>query len=291
MRLPNATPRTPLEFADCIWSDYSGGFLTVCFKHPDPEKSFRHFWNERKFFRDLAGKASTLAKDGDVYFGLASYQNQNRELQSVKHLNWLFADIDGNSLGTDTPKPTIVTETSSGRRQVLWALEGNPSPVEVENRTAAIAAYCGLTNAAIKANQIIRVAGTPNHKPGRNNCVVYIEAYRPHAIYKLEDFAHLASPTVSNTSAPVTLISPSEAYALWFGAYQKLSPRIKRLAYCQDVEKPNGKQYFSASEATLSQDIASVYLYLPWQRTLRQRGLVGVAPHVAACGAHRAAVA
>jgi hypothetical protein len=253
MELPRNTPRTPLDFADVIWADYSSGYLTVALKPTDSNKNFQILWGKTHSLYKFAKDAAFLAKDNDVYFGISCYQRKSRNLESVKNCNWLWADLDQNVLSGDVPNPTIVTATSSGRTQALWAIKEKTSVGAIENTVRAIAFASGLDNAAVKANQVLRVPGTTNHKQGRENWRVYIENYCPDALYEMEDFSHLTpAPTSLSETALVTLISMQDAYELWHPAYDKLSPRMKRVAYCHPEAKPNGKEYKSASEGDMA---------------------------------------
>jgi hypothetical protein len=254
MELPRNTPRTPADFADVIWGDYASGYLTVALKPTDSNKNFQILWGKAHSLYKFAKDAAFFAKDNDVYFGISCYQRKSRNLESVKNCNWLWADLDDHALSSDVPLPTILVETSSNRRQALWAIKEETSVGAIEDAVRAIAFASGLGNEAVKANQVLRVPGTTNHKQGRENWRVYIEDYYPDALYEMKDFSHLApAPTSLSETALVTLISMQEAYELWFGAYHQLSLRMKRVAYCHpEITKLNGKQYKSASEGDMA---------------------------------------
>lgn len=249
MTFPTSTPRTPQEFADFLWSPYAKGNVAVASCNV-LSKDFHHYWSSVDTTHRLMADAAHLAQHSDVYFSVAAFLNKKRTCEEVQRLKWLWADLDDHAIASDIPNPTLLMQTSSGRAQALWYLAGIPDADAVEERVRAIAAACDLGNAAVAANQVLRVPGTINHKPERNGYLVRVEEYRPGAVYRLEDFAHLAAGSVPlSGTGTVKLISSGEAFALWPEAYRKLSYPKRNLAFCHDVLKANGTAYKSPSEA------------------------------------------
>jgi biotin operon repressor len=243
------TPRTPQDFGDLLWSGYSRGYVAVASCSNDLTNDFHHRWSTLSASYGLMNDAMSLSRHRDVYFPVASFKNKQRKCDEVQTLKWLWADLDGHPLTGDIPEPTLLTQTSAGRFQALWRLAGNPDTEAVEERVRAIAFSCDLGNETVSANQILRIPGTINHKPDRNNYLVRVEEYRPKAKYRLEDFAHLApGPVPLGKVEGVDLISPEESFSLWHGAYHKLSRPMRYLAYRNEVVKADGKAYTSPSE-------------------------------------------
>lgn len=104
----------------------------------------------------------------------------------------------------EVPKPNYVLNTSPGKYQVIWKMEG-ASPEEAESLQQAMAEQFGTDPAATDSTRVLRLPGFVNRK--------YEEGFQVQAevdattVYHLRDFKIDAEPTDSGRHVDQTLRS------------------------------------------------------------------------------------
>ncbi len=109
----------------------------------------------------------------DIYIGMntlkpGSYSRTKQDIETIRHL---YADLDYDGPralaaienSELVPKPNFVLETSPGKYQVVWKVEGI-KPEEGENFQQAIAYEFGADPAATDSARVLRLPGFANKK-------------------------------------------------------------------------------------------------------------------------------
>jgi hypothetical protein len=109
----------------------------------------------------------------DIYIGMntlkpGSYSRTKQDIETIRHL---YADLDydgPHALAAIenselVPKPNFVLETSPGKYQVVWQVEGI-KPEEAEHFQQAIAYEFGADPAATDSARVLRLPGFANKK-------------------------------------------------------------------------------------------------------------------------------
>lgn len=99
----------------------------------------------------------------DIYFCPLPFLGKRRAKNLVKPLNLLWSDIDeGNP---NKVKPTILWESSPGRLQGIWFLDGKKMhPEDASDLNKQLTYYIGADKGGWDLTQVLRVPGTKNHK-------------------------------------------------------------------------------------------------------------------------------
>ena len=109
-------------------------------------------------------------KTGSVWFSPNLFGSESRTKEASLILNVAAADADTCVSDNFRLLPSIVVETSPGRFQVYWQLEGNNESAEVaklNRRIAQVHKDQGCDTAFVNQAKLMRVPGTSNHKhPG-----------------------------------------------------------------------------------------------------------------------------
>jgi hypothetical protein len=109
----------------------------------------------------------------DIYIGMntlkpGSYSRTKQDIETIRHL---YADLDYDGPralaaieNSDlVPKPSFVLETSPGKYQVVWKVEGI-KPEESENVQQAMAYEFGADPATTDSARVLRLPGFANKK-------------------------------------------------------------------------------------------------------------------------------
>jgi RepB DNA-primase from phage plasmid len=109
----------------------------------------------------------------DIYIGMntlkpGSYSRTKQDIEAIRHL---YADLDYDGPqalaaienSELVPKPNFVLDTSPGKYQVVWQVEGI-KPEEAENFQQAIAYEFGTDPAATDSARVLRLPGFANKK-------------------------------------------------------------------------------------------------------------------------------
>ena len=158
------------------------------------------------------------AHGSDVYLSLNTFRDhaQGRTKADLKEIRHLYLDIDHQGperlaavLGDDTvPTPNYVLNTSAGKFQVVWRVEGF-GPEEAENTLRALAQRFGGDPAAADSTRVFRLPGFSNKKYEQDFQVTIRSEAPPDLVYRPEDFRvpspdrEQSSPTSSATREPV----------------------------------------------------------------------------------------
>lgn len=113
------------------------------------------------------------AHGGNIYVGMNPLKPdaRGRTKQDIAVVRHVYLDLDTNGsetlarIQTDTnlPKPSYVLNTSRGKYQVIWRVEGfAPEAAERLQRVMAIA--YGADRAATDVTRVLRIPGFNNHK-------------------------------------------------------------------------------------------------------------------------------
>ncbi|MCA1668701.1 MAG: RepB family DNA primase, partial [Thermomicrobia bacterium] len=243
------TPRTPSEFVDFLWGGYTGGrhgHFAAAYRPADGAGAFQHRWYRQRQAYHGAAEIASLARHGDTYLAVGQFRRKARTRDAVDELRWVWADLDAHALAPSIPPPTLLMETSPGRTQALWALRGSPPVETVEEYVRRIAAACGLENAAVAANQILRIPGTTNHgaRKARPDALVQVVDYRAGAIYRLDEFAHLPPGVAPVRAVGVLLLASREASMEALARVRpRLTARTRALSAGADVPARCGTPY------------------------------------------------
>jgi hypothetical protein len=109
----------------------------------------------------------------DIYIGMntlkpGAYSRTKQDIETIRHL---YADLDYDGLralaaiqnSELVPKPNFVLETSPGKYQVVWKVQGI-KPEEAENVQQAIAYEFGADLAATDSARVLRLPSFANKK-------------------------------------------------------------------------------------------------------------------------------
>ncbi|MHB8484573.1 MAG: DNA-primase RepB domain-containing protein [Candidatus Acidiferrales bacterium] len=151
----------------------------------------------------------------DIYIGMNALREgacsrTKQDIQTIRHV-YLDIDYEGEMAlaaiqkSDEVPKPNYVLNTSPGKYQVIWKMEG-ASPEEAESLQQAMAEQFGTDPAATDSTRVLRLPGFVNRKYEEE---FHVEA-EVHAttVYHLQDFKIDAEPTDSGRHVDQTLRSP-----------------------------------------------------------------------------------
>lgn len=103
------------------------------------------------------------SQEYDLYFSPLPFKNKRRKSASVRAVNLLWSDIDeGNPKKL---KPTILWESSPGRLQGLWIMDGEAMhPEDAVQLNQALTYLLGADKGCWDLARVLRIPGTHNHK-------------------------------------------------------------------------------------------------------------------------------
>lgn len=162
----------------------------------------------------------------DCFFSCALFAGQQRvEAQAVTY-PFLYADLDTGTLTANVPRPTIILESSPGRRQAFWKLHKPTTREIATSLNRRIAAACSADMSGWDATQVLRMPGLPNHK--YDGACSRIEAMTDRT-YDTEDFTPL--PEIRAVApADIELSGGADGMVAWRAAWPYLSRRMRALA-------------------------------------------------------------
>jgi len=151
----------------------------------------------------------------DIYIGMNALREgacsrTKQDIQTIRHV-YLDIDYEGEMAlaaiqkSDEVPKPNYVLNTSPGKYQVIWKMEG-ASPEEAESLQQAMAEQFGTDPAATDSTRVLRLPDFVNKKYEKE---FHVQA-EVHAttVYHLRDFKIDAEPTDSGRHVDQTLSSP-----------------------------------------------------------------------------------
>jgi RepB DNA-primase from phage plasmid len=194
----------------------------------------------------------------------------NRTKQSLKEIRHVYLDIDREGdqaievirASLDIPTPNFVLNTSPGKYQVVWRIEG-ANLQEAEALLHNMANHFGGDLAATDAARVLRLPGFANRKLAVEFVVQTVQA--TDQIYSLKDF-HIPqdSPEAPRNVGDSVRTHPSAGHRSqserdWAYAMRALSrgdnPEtvIQRIADFRADDKPN-PEYYARLTVTKAQD-------------------------------------
>ncbi|HEV2380794.1 MAG TPA: DNA-primase RepB domain-containing protein [Terriglobia bacterium] len=137
------------------------------------------------------------AHGSNVYMSLNTFRDhaQGRTKADLKEIRHLYLDIDHQGperlaavLSDDTvPTPNYVLNTSPGKFQVVWRVEGF-GPDEAESALRALVQRFGGDPAATDSTRVFRLPGFSNKKYEQDFPVTIRSEAPPNHVYRPEDF-------------------------------------------------------------------------------------------------------
>ena len=154
----------------------------------------------------------------EVYLGMnpVKAESRSRTKQDIAEIRHLYLDFDDNGTAAlasllrrdDLPKPNYLVNTSPGRWQAVWKVEGF-SIDEAERLMRHLVRETGADPAATDASRVLRLPGFLSHKHG-SPFLVGVES-RAMETYRREHF-------------PACAIEPEDGRAIPAGASRKRLP-------------------------------------------------------------------
>lgn len=137
----------------------------------------------------------------DIYIGMntlkdGAYSRTKRDIHEIRHV-YLDLDYRGPDAlkaiqnSDEIPKPNFVLDTSPGKHQVVWKVEG-VTPQEAEDLQQRMAHEFGADIAATDASRVLRLPGFSNRKYG-SECEVRVTKHSDQT-YNLRDFKIASGP-------------------------------------------------------------------------------------------------
>ncbi len=158
----------------------------------------------------------TNAHGSDVYMSLNTLRDHahGRTKADLKEIRHLYLNIDHQGperlaavLSDDTvPTPNYVFNTSPGKFQVSWRVEGLGRD-EAENALRALALRFGGDPAATDSTRVFRLPGFSNKKYEQDFQVTIRGEAPPNLVYRAEDFS---APSLDHDQSPRIAPAPRE---------------------------------------------------------------------------------
>lgn len=222
------------EFLQALFGDQRRGTLFLSGGHRQGERI--PDWRDTPY--DVARTAlAKIAIDAlrrgateEAYFSCALFAGTKRaEAQAIAY-PFLYADVDRGTISPQIGVPTILLESSPGRRQAFWKLHKAVEREIATDLNRRVAAACSADMSGWDSTQVLRLPGLPNHKyPG---VVSRVETFTGRT-YDVEDFRHLPPPK-HVIPATITLAGGADSMAAWKGAYPYLSRKMRAVASGDD---------------------------------------------------------
>ena len=131
----------------------------------------------------------------DIFIGMNPVRegSRNRTKEQIHEIRHAYLDLDeeaGASLQAirtsgDVPPPNFVLDTSPGKHQVVWRVEGLDTH-QAENLLRALASQYGGDPAATDISRLLRLPGFTNRK--YNEAFVVRAHHETDSVYHLQDF-------------------------------------------------------------------------------------------------------
>jgi hypothetical protein len=139
----------------------------------------------------------------DIYYCPNPFSGPRRRAAFANGTRYSWSDIDKADPGAFRPRPSVLWETSEGSYQGLWVWkDAVPVPI-AKQRSKNLWKLYGGDAGACSVTKILRVPGTINHKPGRDNAFVRLLHFdlTPRAIPKrIADLSKMAKETGNNAT-------------------------------------------------------------------------------------------
>jgi RepB DNA-primase from phage plasmid len=133
----------------------------------------------------------------DVFLGMNPLKDRatNRTKSSVKEIRHVYLDLDENALASlqairdsaDVPAPNFVLDTSPGKQQVVWKIEGIDQD-QAESLLRSLANRFGGDPAATDSTRVLRMPGFANRKYTLEEDFIVRVRQESDQVYHLRDF-------------------------------------------------------------------------------------------------------
>jgi hypothetical protein len=209
----------------------------------------------------------------DIFIGMNPVRegSRSRTKEQIREIRHTYLDLDeeaGASLHAirtsgDVPPPNFILDTSPGKHQVVWRVEGFDTN-QAETQLRALASQYGGDSAATDISRLLRLPGFANRK--YNDAFVVRVHHETEAVYHLQDFhlqedspessRHIGDSQMSSRRIPTGHRSQSEAD--WAYAKRALARGddaeiiIQRIADYRADEK-NDPNYYARHTVTKAQ--------------------------------------
>ena len=132
----------------------------------------------------------------DAFIGMNPIKNDShsRTKESIKEIRHVYLDLDTNAAealqsirkSAQVPTPNFVLDTSPGKHQVVWKIDGVDQE-RAESLLRAMANQFGGDPAATDSTRVLRLPGFVNHKYRNQEFVVQVHLETT-MIYSVRDF-------------------------------------------------------------------------------------------------------
>jgi hypothetical protein len=139
----------------------------------------------------------------DVYYCPQLFHSQSRRKDNCKVAPSIWADLDTCGPDQLEEAPSLLVESSPGRFQALWVVDGGLEPTkasEISKRLAYKYAEQGADRSGWDISQLLRVPGTINYKyidTDRGRVEVEV-VNTPRAVYRADEFDDLPRVTLAD---------------------------------------------------------------------------------------------
>jgi hypothetical protein len=148
----------------------------------------------------------------DIYIGMntlkeGAYSRTKRDISEIRHV-YLDLDYGGSEAlkaiqnSEEVPKPNFVLDTSPGKHQVVWKVEG-ATPREAEDLQQRMAHEFGADIAATDASRVLRLPGFKNRKYNAE-CIVRVTKHSDKT-HHLRDFKVASGPAKGDRTPELRL--------------------------------------------------------------------------------------
>ena len=131
----------------------------------------------------------------DIFIGMNPMKDgiPNRTKENVREIRHAYLDLDEDASASlhalrtsgDAPSPNFVLDTSPGKHQVVWRVEGLDQE-QAESLLRALANQFGGDPAATDVSRVLRLPGFTNRK--YNDAFVVRVHHETDQVYRLDDF-------------------------------------------------------------------------------------------------------
>lgn len=218
-----------LQFLMKVWG-YScdkGDFVFLSTKDPGnddwKDHCFEYGTGLRSKIKDFLSNYPSA--EYDIYFCPLPFLGRRRAKNLVRHTNILWSDIDeGNP---NKIKPTLLWESSPGRLQGIWFLEGKKiHPEDLSDLNKQLTYYIDADKGGWDLTQVLRVPGTKNHKYQSLPSVRLLE-FNDEKVYNVR---RLKKRIGANDPVEEVSIGSNKSFEQIFSKYKRQIPaKVKHL--------------------------------------------------------------
>jgi hypothetical protein len=208
------------------------GFLCLAFATPDRSSFKELFYRYPEQLPEIIHAIEHEAPGTNAYFCPHLFSAKRRTKDNVSVAPNAWADLDTCKPENLLVAPSIAIQSSPGRYQAYWLLEGDGSPEASEDLSRRIAYYHheeGADRSGWDLTQLLRIPFTANLKHEPTSQVKILAASKTR--YHIEDFAQYPAPpgyVMAEEPMPEDLPDESPEDILAFYRSQ-LNPMVHRL--------------------------------------------------------------